>query len=91
MDAEEYFSTIYVLLCTKQNISPSPQPFFPSSYLPNAIEKASKVRARRTKFYDRVKKLFRLTCDDSGKIDGLECLRFNKKMSAEVDENQNCM
>jgi hypothetical protein len=47
MEPEEYFTTIYVLLCDSQKLVHSPQPFFPAEYLPNGLELTGKVRSRR--------------------------------------------
>jgi hypothetical protein len=83
MEPAEYFARIYVLLCERKNIPPSPQPWFPFEYV-STIGSSKKFRDRRNKFYQRTREHYRLLLNEDNAVVCLEHLMYEEKIA--IDE-----
>lgn len=94
MDADQYFSIIFILQCSsssEQRIKP--QPFFPPNYLaePDTDENLTKkVKNRRNKWYNDVREHYRLVQDEQGVIIGLEVKKSRLVVSNTINEEGEC-
>jgi hypothetical protein len=92
MNPEHYFSIIYVLKCAEAGETPVKQSFFPAEYLTPEGDKVqtAKVKSRRSMFYKRIKKNFRLVRDDNGVIIALEIRKMHQHILSFTNESGNC-
>lgn len=102
MEADEYASVVFILLCKEKGVPPTPRPYFPKEYVDTSIpdyddlgvgdlkKAASKIANRRTKWYKDVRKNFRFSRDTNGMIVGLERKKSRNVLDNGMGENGAC-
>ncbi len=89
--AQIYFARLYTLLCDENSRQVVVQDWFPSNYKSNEVtdKKANEAtKNRRTQFYWKTRKNYRLLRNDNSDVEGLEKLEEVDKITAEEDEGQ---